>query len=208
MSKKIRIVLLACVTILCCLVILVCGSLALFTDVFKITNHLQAGTLKVKLYRTSLTSTVLNARGELETLPVNSTRIDFSSATSENVFGVTSGNKIAPGCSFEATMSIENGGDVAFNYWLEINLDGASAQELASQLTITVTSGTSTVTQALNANGGATQLGSDSAPVGKVELNGKGVFTVKLQFVETAGNAAQDKEVTFDLIVHAVQATK
>ena len=42
------------------------GTFALFTEDHKITNHLQAGTLKIDLYRTHLRYAAVNADGVLE----------------------------------------------------------------------------------------------------------------------------------------------
>lgn len=208
MSKRIKIVTLSCVTVLCCLAFIVAGTYALYSDSTQVTNHLQAGELNIKLYRDKLTSAVLNDSGILE-LSTNNARTDFTNVTTENVFGLTDGVKIAPGSKFEAVLTLDNVGDVAVNYYLEFKL-GGDVNELAQQLRLTLSiEGKSEVSVMLSELGKKFTWGSENSPLGQVALSSSGSFVVALEFVDNSGvnNDAQGQEISFDLIVHAVQAT-
>lgn len=219
--KKKGIVLLSCSIILLCVSMVVGGTYALFTDSLRGNEHLQAGTLDVQLQRTSYEYAMLNDNGYLETT-VNTTVVDFTQPTNENVFGLNSDAMIVPGSYAEADMVIVNNGNVAFDYDVTLTLSGDSEgnlNALAQQLRVTVT--------ATDANGNAL---ANTTPVvcllsdcktanGYQVLSGARVdrtdsnryFTVRIDFLDdvvTGGidnNAAQGQEVFFDLLVSAVQ---
>lgn len=207
MTKKHSVLILSFVTVLLAVALVVGATYALFSDSATVTNHLEAGTLKVQLYRYSLESTKLKG-GELTT-ETDDTDKSFTEGTNDNIFGIEEGDLIVPGCAFTAGMRIENNGSIAFGYWVEIVLDGDVADNnlaLAEQLKLTVTpNGQKAEVQYLS--DGLT-MGSDSAPVATVSVDGNATFTVSVEFVNSSSdvnNAAQAGQVTFDLIVHAVQ---
>lgn len=202
MSKnKTRVLLLSCALVVCILALLIGVTYALFSDKALVKNHLDAGELKITLERTKLTATRLNADGLLETKAADTSVVDFTGTTKENLFSLGSNEKTAPGCSYSAEMRISNVGDVAFIYWVEIVLGEADA-ELASQLTVTVTDGNKTATQKLS---DGLVLGEDGGIA--VVLAGKSAnFTITVSFDNLKeDNSAQTQEVEFDVIVHALQ---
>ena len=204
--------------LVCALIILLCimiilamlwALFVLFVDTQNIKSHLRGAEMVLTLERTELTKTTLNAEGKFE--PSTSTEVvDFSGKTNENVFGLYEGEKIAPGTTFVAKMRIGNEGDVAFGYWIEIVCTDKSAGEaLAKQLYITVNTGEDNA--AFVADG--LTVGSEENYVGEILVNGYTEFTVTVEFLDSFiadiedNNLAQGEELSFDLIVHAVQAT-
>lgn len=208
MQKAIRTIAISLAAIALCVALIVAGSYALFTDTVTVNNHLQAGTLDVTLKRTAWSSTTLNAQGYLQTESADESAdpVDFSGQTERSVFEMT-GGKLAPQCSFEATMQLTNGGSVAFSYWIELVVTEGKDTALVKQLTASIETQTGKTEQSL-ANG--LLIGSETAPVGEVALDDEQSFTVTLTFEDlasTENNTAQNQTVKFDLIVHAVQLT-
>ena len=205
MTKRMRSIQLALITVLLCITMIAGGTYALFSDQVKLSNHLSAGNLKVSLYRTNLvTKTLDTTTGYLVDGGDDST-VDFTNST-DNVFGIANGTALVPESSYDATMMIKNEGSVAFAYWIEIVFDDSDDLAFADQITITVTIGGKNLSVALSE--GLT-IGSESAPIGKVTVNASQSFNVKAVFENLAtNNDAKGQEVSFDLIVHAVQATK
>jgi predicted ribosomally synthesized peptide with SipW-like signal peptide len=185
---------------------------ALFTDTQKVTNHLQAGDLSITLKRTELTKTTLNAQGKLVTSDPDTTTKNFSNPTDENVFGIVEGEKIVPGTKYQASMQIENNSDVAFGYWIEIVCtDKTNGADLAKQLKVTVNTGADA---SASVNDGLT-VGSSSNYVGELIIGATAEFTVTVEFLDSFvaennidhNDLAQGENLSFDLVVHAVQAT-
>lgn len=206
MSKRSRIVLLSCITVLCCVALIVAGTFALFTYNRTVTNHLRAGSLTATLTRTKLTSTALSANGKLETVTDTQTK-DFTAQNTENVFGLTSREAIAPGCYFEAAMRLANRGTIGFVYWIEIKgIEGD--KELQDELELTLTAPDGQIKSAILSSDDAAQImGSESEPIATLLVGESDDFTVTLKFLSEAGNSAQTKQASFDLIVHAQQLT-
>ena len=209
MSKRISVITFSCLIVLCCIVMIIVGTYALFSDEVKVTNHLQAGNLDVSLYRTQLTSTTLTSSGILNTSDPDNSRIEFTEATSENIFGLTENSIIVPGCSFTAKLSLENNGKIAANYYLQFVLDSDSNDNLASQIEITVKTAKGEEKHLLSELNGTT-FGSESSPIGTLLVGGTSEFTVTVTFksLDNATNdLAQGKSIDVDMIVHAVQVT-
>ena len=202
--------------ILLCMTIIVGMTWALFTDTQTISNHLQAGDLTVKLLRTELTKTTLNAEGYLVEVPVQKATdkpVSFTNPTDENVFGIETDEKVVPGTKYVATMQIQNESDVAFGYWIEIVCtDKTKGEDLAKQLRVTVNTGSDTYDFVGN---GLTVKGDNGTCVGELAIGATGTFTVTVEFLDSDiadnkiddNNLAQGDELSFDLVVHAVQAT-
>ncbi len=218
---KLRAVIAAAVTLLLCITLIAFGSYALFSDTKTLSGHLQAGTLKIELWRTNLTYRALGADG-YEREDSNAEGINFTQATERNLFDLQEDTLIAPGCWYEATLEIRNAGTVAFVWWLQLELNG-SATALSDQLHVTVTqcnrdgtvltddSGAAVLQRRVTLSEG-TVVGSEADPVGHFEIsedNLVAVFKVKVEFVNDAdghvNNLAQDRQAAFDLIVNAVQ---
>ena len=198
--------------ILLCMTIIVGMTWALFTDTKTVSNHLQAGDLSITLKRTELTKTTLNAQGKLVTSDPDTTTKNFSNPTDENVFGIVEGEKIVPGTKYQASMQIENHSDVAFGYWIEIVCtDKTNGADLAKQLKVTVNTGADA---SASVNDGLT-VGSSSNYVGELIIDATAEFTVTVEFLDSFvaennidhNDLAQGENLSFDLVVHAVQAT-
>ena len=211
-TNRKRALLVSASVILLCMTIIVGMTWALFTDTQKVSNHLQAGDLSITLKRTELTKTTLNAQGKLVTSAADTTVVNFSNPTDENVFGTVTGEKIVPGTKYVAKMQIENHSDVAFGYWIEIVCtDKTNGADLAKQLKVTVNTGADA---SASVNDGLT-VGSSSNYVGELIIGATAEFTVTVEFLDSfvaANNIdhndlAQGENLSFDLVVHAVQAT-
>ncbi len=211
MSAKARSVLLSVTTLVLCLALVAGGTYALFSDGVTLRNHLQAGTLNVTLTRTELVHTSfdpesgLTVRGE-----PNTERVDFSEPTKRTVFD-TEGVPIVPASEYTAKMEIANTDPmgVAFGYWIEITAEGGSSPSdlaLREQLNVAVTVAGGQM-QKISLGEGAS-LGGENSFLGVVKRGESAVFEVSVTFPDSEGNnAAKGGNITFDLIVHAVQAT-
>lgn len=209
MRRKSLTLTLSVVVIVVCLSLITMGTYALFSDTVSIEHHLQAGNLDVKLERTYLESKVLGTDGYLDTV-TDSTVVDFTDTTNAtaNVFNLSGNELVAPGASYEATMKLTNEGTVAFGYWIEISLKDAQASDLAQQMKVVVTTydenGAKVEEDEYLAN--SLSVGSETSYVGQLAVNTSAEFKVKIVFENLSiNNDAQDDEVSFDLIVHAVQ---
>lgn len=211
-TNRKRALLVSASVILLCMTIIVGMTWALFTDTQKVTNHLQAGDLSITLKRTELTKTTLNAQGKLVTSAPDTTTKNFSNPTDENVFGIVEGEKIVPGTKYVAKMQVENHSDVAFGYWIEIVCtDKTNGADLAKQLKVTVNTGSDA---SAFVNDGLT-VGSSSNYVGELIIGATAEFTVTVEFLDSFvaennidhNDLAQGENLSFDLVVHAVQAT-
>ena len=211
-TNRKRALLVSASVILLCMTIIVGMTWALFTDTQKVTNHLQAGDLSITLKRTELTKTTLNAQGKLVTSDPDTTTKNFSNPTDENVFGIVEGEKIVPGTKYVAKMQVENHSDVAFGYWIEIVCtDKTNGADLAKQLKVTVNTGADA---SASVNDGLT-VGSSSNYVGELIIGATAEFTVTVEFLDSFvaennidhNDLAQGESLSFDLVVHAVQAT-
>lgn len=205
MTNKKRVLLTSVSIIVLCLCAIVGMTYALFTDSVSVKNHLKAGNLDVSLVRTDLEYCVLNDEGYLEVL-TNSTEVDFTSTTSENIFGIDSADcKVAPGSYFNAELELRNNGNVAFTYNVTIKLIEGN-NELAEQLEVTLThaDGSTSVKKLSElASGLVIEVGEMS------NSDDKQVFSIKVEFIDDINNnLAKNQTVVFDLIVTAVQASK
>ena len=226
MSKRVRAITLCCLTVLCCIAIVVAATFALFSDQVQVTNHLQSGSLKVTLAREGLVSTMLAADGTLNTVTDN-TKKEFTNGSTDNIFGLDDA-LIVPGCEVTANFILENKGDVAVGFYLEFVLKGETATEteaankLAEQLQVTLSIGsnqqTFTLSELRDKLNNVYAWGDASTPIGRILLKTDGTaatksFSVKLEFVnittdETTNNQAQNQSVSVDMIVHAIQITE
>ena len=213
-TNRKRALIVSAAVILLCMTAIAGMTWALFTDTQTVENHLQAGDMKITLKRTELTKTTLDSKGYLTTLPADTTPVNFTNPKDDNVFGLEDGEKIVPGTKYAATMQIENHGDVAFGYWIEVKCTDKSAGEaLAKQLKVTVTTDKD-ITGFVG--DGLTVTGADGGNVGAVAIGETANFTVTVEFLDSAiaengiadNNLAQEQKLDFDLVVHAVQLTQ
>ena len=110
-------------TILICVALIAVGSYALFSDTTRVTNHLQAGDLDIKLWRIDLAGQGLDEYGFLDNI-ANTTDKEFTGATTDNIFDLDDTN-------------------VAIKQWLDFvvpNVDTSVPENeaLLSQLVITI----------------------------------------------------------------------
>lgn len=207
MNKKYRSLVFAGVALLLTATTAAVATYALFTDQKQLTNHLEAGDLKIGLKRTNLEWKLLDDDGYLQ-LGSDDTVIDFTSATNSNLFGLSEA-KIVPQSYVEATLSIENKGSVAFGYWINIFNTDSESNALLSQLEVTVTDGSGN-----KLNDGQTSLvsginvGSEASPIGEIaKTDSAKVIKVKVEFKDLEdNNDAMDQTVNFDMVLHAVQS--
>ena len=210
MTTKQKSVLLSVLMLVLCLALVAGGTYALFSDDVTLTNHLEAGTLDITLKRTKLETLSLdNTTGYLvET--VNNDVVDFSTPNDRNVFDIEEGVLIVPCSSYTATMEITNDvatSDVAFAYWLEIRFGSESDLELADQLKVVLTTEDGTEYEVVLSDGA--MIGSEGSPVGTLPKTASETFEISVEFLDLDNNNdAKSKKVSFDLIVHAVQAIK
>lgn len=207
-KKKLRALLIAGLMIMLCTALLVAGTFALFSSDAKVENHLQAGTLTLKLERTHLVKNRLDdVTGYIKTEEDNST-VDFTTGTTENVFGLAATELVAPTSSYEATMKLSNTGSVAFDYVVNIKLTSVS-NALAEQMKVYVDgvdTGKHLSDFVADSSGNLAAIVS-----GKMAKNDAAkTFTIKIEFENLdndVNNATKEKVVEFDMIVTAVQRT-
>lgn len=215
MKRKVRVLLMACMSMLLCVTLIAAGSYALFTDDVTVKNHLRAGNLNITLKRTKLESNYLSADGYLDN-DINNEIVDFTNSTERNIFDITDADEslIVPGSYYEATMQLQNNSDVAFGYWIEIVLTDENPYELAKQLKVEVTTYNDDgqeVVFSKYVNEGLL-VGSETSPIGKMAVTSSSqTFKVKMTFVDDGNNKDNNKamgqDVNFDIIVKAVQLT-
>ena len=222
MTTKKRSVLLTVLTLMLCVALVAGGTYALFSDSVKLENHMQAGKLNIKLYRTKLVTKELDPTTGLLTAGTPDTRrIEFSDPENndENVFGLTDNDKIVPECVYTADMLIVNETDVAFGYWIELVFNGKSYDgkdlALAEQLQVTVIAATGNNSEPkVLTEAAATEFGNEDAPIGiltKEAGKNSAEFTISVKFLgldHEVNNKAQNGNLYFDIVVHAVQVTE
>lgn len=193
------------ILIVLCVALLIGGTYALFSDQIEVENHLQAGTLKVKLERTSLTKTYLDeTTGYLKTL-TNTSTVDFTNQTTENVFGVGTNELVVPGSSYEAQMKITNNGSVAFTYDIKLSLLSVQTNALASQMKVYIDGVDKGYLSQLAQSNSQVIIATGTMTKADVAKT----FTIKIVFENlSTNNDAQNQDVSFDLIVAATQKTR
>ena len=204
MQKKIKLLFVSYLVILLCTVLIVGGTFSLFTDSVSVKNHLQAGTLDVKLVRTNLEYTKINEEGYLEVIKDNE-QYDFTNEVDKNIFGLDSNNlQIIPGSYFSTTLELINNGNVAFEYSIIIILN-TEGNELANQLEVEIIDAENNkISKKLS------ELSNGKELLFK-EMNSvlnKEIFNVKITFLDDINNnKAKEQAIDFDLVVNAVQKT-
>ena len=98
MAKRIRILVTAMATILICVALIAVGSYALFSDTTRVTNHLQAGDLDIKLWRIDLAGQGLDEYGFLDNI-ANTTDKEFTGATTDTFLILTIPSTLFPPAS-------------------------------------------------------------------------------------------------------------
>lgn len=204
MRSKIKVLIASAFAIVGAAALIVAGTYALFSDSISIDNHLQAGTLKVKLERTNLKWAELNpATGYLvEQLDDEVKDFTKSSTRTENIFGLDDEVLVVPAAFYEVTMKLSNDGSVAFDYTVNIVLTSES-NALAEQLKVTVGGDAENPKYLSDVE---TILASGT--LDKTEGSSFITVTIRIEFMnQNNNNDAQDLKVDFDLMVKAIQRT-
>jgi hypothetical protein len=206
MDTKRKSLLMAVITLVLCLSMIATGTYALFSTQVKLTNHLSAGQLNVTLTRTKLTALAIDTETGYFIEKNETTPVPLTQASNDNVFGMGQGEIIAPKCYYTAELKLENKGDVAVDYWVEIIYTGSKTLDVAKQVKLTVV-GDKTESSYLC---DASVLGSQSLPIGTLAINNSKKFTMTILFEDLSNgdnNLAQAQDISFDLLVHVVQST-
>lgn len=202
MQKKFKVLFISYIVILFCTVLIVGGTFSLFTDSVKVVNHLQAGSLDVELIRTNLEYTKINELGYLEVVKDND-NFDFTNKVDANIFGISDDNlKIIPGSYFNVTLDLINKGNVAFEYSVKFVLN-CKENELIKQLNVEI----------IDQNGNIKVkrfnefIEDETILIGEMDnFNNKETFNIKITFLDLEeNNIAKDENLSFDLVVKAVQ---
>ncbi len=206
MERRRKTLLLSILTLCICTALVVGGTYALFTDEATVNNHLQAGNLKVGLYRTAYTENVLDDEGYLETTVVHAQndKIDSDDKNLEEELWLFNVNNAVPQSYYEADLDVLNQGSVAFSYGMRIDLTAGADTALVNQIKITVTYGTNETWFMLS------DYAANSIDLGVLTTGQSGRFTVKAEFVDDVGeefvnNNAMDETVEFFVQVYATQ---
>lgn len=213
MGKSIRAALLSAIIACLCLVLILGGTYALFSDSVTVNNHLAAGKLKVGLKMVGYQECVLGADGSLVTGEAEETDIDLTATSSDDITIFDAKNAV-PGCWYQATLELTNNGDIAFDYGIRMIWDeeGATDKEktLAEQMQITVTVGQDELAKFMLSDYktcGSAQNGDISLGY-MLKGDDAKTIVVKAEFVSgDNNNAAQESSVSFDLQVYATQRT-
>ena len=202
MQKKFKVLFISYIVILFCTVLIVGGTFSLFTDSVKVVNHLQAGSLDVELIRTNLEYTKINELGYLEVVQDND-NFDFTNKVDANIFGISDDNlKIIPGSYLNVTLDLINKGSVAFEYSVKFVLN-CKENELIKQLNVEI----------IDQNGNIKVkrfnefIEDETILIGEMDnFNNKETFNIKITFLDLEeNNIAKDENLSFDLVVTAVQ---
>ncbi len=206
-KKRIAPLLFSMLALCLCTIFVVGGTYALFTDTVTVNNHLEAGNLKVGLFRTSYQERVLDNSGLMSESAEDTTRVDLA-ADASKLFNV---NNAVPTSRYQATVEVSNLGSTAFDYGMRIlwkpNEDTTDNDEVfAAQIKITVTSKKldAPVEFMLNA------CSEHDISLGYLLKNAPAeTFTVKAEFVndDANNNAAMLATLDFDVQVYATQKT-
>lgn len=211
MTTKKRSVLMSVLTIMLSLALFAGGTYALFTEEVTFTNHLQAGTMNVTLTRTHAETLTLDPKTGFMVRNELTDPETFTNANDKNVFGLAADELIVPGCTYSATLNIQNDetkSDVAFDYWVQVIYKGDAALALANQLKISVKTDSNKTEETLLSTG--LTLGNKSDPLGTLAKGDSESFTVTVEFVDDdkVNNLAQSQALNFDIVVHAVQSLR
>ncbi len=209
MDRRGKTLLLSILTLCICTALVVGGTFALFTGEANVNNHLQAGNLKVGLYRTAYTENALNSDGYLVTTVVqrqdnerNESDMNLTDEETEWLFSVSNA---VPQSYYEADLDVVNEGSVAFDYGMRIVMTSGEETALADQIRITVTYGDGQTKSFILSTYAANDVN-----LGILTTEQSDRFTVRAEFVddndeEFVNNDAMDEAVKFYVQVYATQ---
>jgi hypothetical protein len=203
MTKRSRALIVSIVTLCLCLILSISATYALFTNQVNTNIHLDSGNLTIGLYRTSYQTKTLGTDGTLS-VTEDKKSVDLTEDGSK-VFDISNA---VPGCWYKAELTVENLGNVAFDYGVRLiwSKDQAtqSQQDFADQLTVTIIGDEShKATFKLSA---ATDVSLGYMLVDNTKTTS--TFTVQIEFDDinaTENNKAQSVNLSVDLQVYATQ---
>lgn len=219
MTKKTKTLLLSTMTLMLCVLLISTATFALYSQRTTISNHLEAGSLTVGLWRTGIKQNTLNDQGYLEEISrVSGEKTpsgkdvwqDFTGGVNDNFFGLTEENleAVVPGTWFESTLKIANGGDVAFRY--DVTFEGVNGTEdLLREIDVIVTP--------CDENGNATgkpltktmyALSKDGQTISYLMEKDatEQYLTVRVAFRQSITTQLDEGGVSFDLVIVATQS--
>ncbi|MBR1867492.1 MAG: SipW-dependent-type signal peptide-containing protein [Clostridia bacterium] len=207
-------IILALIAIILSATLITASTFALFSDQVRIQNHLQAGNLKITLARTAYSYSILDEDGYLKTTGKTGRRDLIGDIT--NVFELPDDALIVPTSELSATFDIENNDDVAFVYTVQLLVFDEEHNEIAAedyenyhlldQLELKLEGNGQTITEKLSADKDRDFIIEGTT----ITVDQKDSFTVKLSFLnleDDENNKAQNDNVYFDIVIHAVQST-
>lgn len=206
--EGVKILFLSSFIMVLCLLIISLGTYSLFSNTTKVSTHLKAGVLNVELKRTNLVYNELDQDGFL-VLNENNEIKDFTKSNyiTGNIFDISNDDVIVPGSFYEAKMVLTNNGNVAFDYWIEVNLKEELDTSLEKQIKITVFTYVDKIeieTSCFLKEG--LLIGTEQIPLDSVLIGEEKTFTIRAEFIDSnLNNLAMEEEVNFDLTVYAVQ---
>ncbi len=207
MERRRKTLLLSILTLCICTALVVGAAFALFTDEATVHSHLQAGNLKVGLYRTAYTENALDVDGYLGETVVQAQDnvIDSNDLNLENELWLFNIDNAVPQSYYEADIDIVNEGSVAFDYGMRIVLTNGSDTALVDQIEITVTYGDEQTKSFI-----LSEYSTNDVDLGVLTAGKSGRFTVKAEFVddvdeEFVNNNAMNETVEFYVQVYATQ---
>ena len=204
-KNKVTTLLVACMMIMLCTATIVGGTYALWSDSITTENHLAAGRLEVTLQRTALKKHMLGDNGVMADVDDN---VAAAINSNTNFFGIQDGELVVPTSVYQAKLKLANSGSVAVNYSVTITVDEDSDAALAQQLKVyigTVDGQGEPVYDEGHALANASEI---EIPAGSLNAGSATEFWVKVEFVnvtDTTHNDAQGQNVSFDLLVNAIQ---
>ena len=194
-----------------CMMLTVGATYSLYVDSIVLPTEIGTGQMDITLKRSLLTAMVLDDEGYLAEYQ-NAEEIDFSNETTEQIFDIETTDKIVPGCNYEAGITISNASDVAYKYWIEVEIISELSEELASHLSLAYFESTQEAPIEKYFDEAAEtkkfSLGSKAVPLGTLAKNGSRVFSLTFEFSAADGNTFNALEtIKFNITVMAEQVT-
>ena len=203
MKRKDNTLLLSLALLLAASMAVVGGTYALFSAEKSFPAHVTTGNLDFSLSRTKVVAKVMDSHGLLVDY-TDPTLVDLS-ATGEKAFEALNA---VPGCEYTAYYSLENEGTTAFETVVSIEqvvvekIDGSAADNyILDYVRITIACGSETTSFLLSELATKNSLNIGVSLADDLET----VFTIKTEILETAGNEAQNLDLTYGVKVSCVQ---
>ena len=210
-KNRSRIILVSSLTAMCAVALTVAGTYAIWNQTSTFNNHISAGNLKLTLKRNSYTKHLLDNETGLMKDVTDSTETTITD--NDNVFGLGSGELMAPTAYYETNLTLVNEGSVAFTYSIYFNVSDGSDETLAEQLYVSYKIGENAtygeakqLSTYMGDTASTTALISSENSVQKGQSSEK--ISIKVSFDDQDNNNdAMDKSVDFDIKIVATQDT-